>query len=856
MATVYLAHDLKHDRLVAIKVLGEDLSAARGAERFEREIAVTARLQHSHILPLFDSGHANGLLYYVMPFVEGETLRQRMDRERQLGVADTLSILADVAAALQYAHGRGVIHRDVKPENILLHEGRAVIADFGIAAPVNPAERERLTQTGMALGTPSYMSPEQASGDRALDGRTDIYSLGAVAYEMLAGAPPHTGPTNQAIVARLLTEVPTPLSVLRPDTPPSVERAIARTLAKAPADRFASADEFARALREPDPREITRRHAAPRRTTIVLATAVALLAVAAIAVALSGVWRRRGELRPGRVTHLTRDPGLELDPALSPDGKSVAYAAGEPGDMRIFVRQLAGGQAVAIARATNENQRWPQWSPDGTRIAFYVGRAEDALDPRIPANAIYVAGALGGGERRLLADSASDVTPAWSPDGKRIAYARGNGVYATALYVADADSDSPPRKIVEGNDVYSPRWSPDGSMLAYVSGNPRFTLGTAHLGNDGPSSIWVVTLSDGKPHRITPGTWLDVSPVWMPDSRSLLFVSNRGGSRDVYRVPITRHGEADGAPVRVTSGINAQGIDLTRDGRTLSYSAYLPYSHIWSAPLPRSGETNLGHATQLTTADETIEGIALSTDGKWLAYDSDRSGNGDIWKIPVAGGQAVQLTTNPSGDYVQDWSFDDAEIAFHSYRGGIPQIYVMNADGTGTTRVTPDGVRGVNPEFSPDANTIAYDMDSIFTISRARRGAAWGAPVPLLGHAGSDASWSPDGRYIAYAWSGIHLTSPSGRDDHVLVPATPDFDPQFAYWARDSRTVYFKAYDASGRSSIWAIPVSGGQKRLLMRFDDLTRPSARREFATDGTRLYFTVAQQESDLWLMELTSK
>jgi len=248
MATVYLAHDLRHDRDVAIKVLRPELAAALGAERFLAEVKITARLDHPNILTLIDSGNVDGALYYVMPYVRGESLRARLTRERQLGVEEALAIARQVASALDYAHRQGVIHRDIKPENILLHEGNAFLTDFGIALAVTQAGGNRLTDTGLSLGTPSYMSPEQAAGERQLDARSDVYALGAVTYEMLAGEPPVTGPSVQALIAKLMTERPTPLRVLRERVPAGVDAAVLRALAKAPADRFASAREFVEAL--------------------------------------------------------------------------------------------------------------------------------------------------------------------------------------------------------------------------------------------------------------------------------------------------------------------------------------------------------------------------------------------------------------------------------------------------------------------------------------------------------------------------------------------------------------------------------------------------------------------------------
>src|SRR3954462_12912116 len=249
MATVYLARDVKHDRMVALKILDPELAAVMGVERFLAEIRVTAHLQHPNILPLFDSGEApNGSLFYVMPCVEGETLRHRLTREKQLTVDEAVRITTAIASALDYAHRHGVIHRDLKPENVLFHEGQPLVADFGIALAAAHAGGQRITQTGVSLGTPAYMSPEQATGDRTIDGRTDIYSLGAVLYEMLVGEPPHIGNTAQAVIARVLTEKPRSPRIARPSVPEYVDYAIERALEKLPADRWETAGQFCDAL--------------------------------------------------------------------------------------------------------------------------------------------------------------------------------------------------------------------------------------------------------------------------------------------------------------------------------------------------------------------------------------------------------------------------------------------------------------------------------------------------------------------------------------------------------------------------------------------------------------------------------
>src|SRR5688572_20527073 len=333
MATVYLAQDLRHHRRVAVKVLRPELAAVLGGDRFLAEIRTTANLQHPHILPLFDSGEADSFLFYVMPFVEGESLRDRLQREKQLPVNDALRIAIEVGSALDYAHRHGIIHRDIKPENILLHDGQALVSDFGIALAVSSASGARITETGLSLGTPHYMSPEQAMGERAITARTDIYALGAVLYEMLTGEPPFTGPTAQAIVARVLTERPASLRARRERVPQHVEDAVFTALEKLPADRFATVAELIGALSGAAPRAYRR---ATSPATDAVATrwkriALALGGVAAVAALLAGTgWLRSPENSAGRVVRFRvsippRGSDETVRIALSPDGQLLAY---------------------------------------------------------------------------------------------------------------------------------------------------------------------------------------------------------------------------------------------------------------------------------------------------------------------------------------------------------------------------------------------------------------------------------------------------------------------------------------------------------------------------------------------------
>ncbi|MDQ3242274.1 MAG: protein kinase [Gemmatimonadota bacterium] len=367
MATVYLARDLKHDREVALKVLRSDLSAMIGTQRFLSEIRIAARLDHPNILTLIDSGSADGMLYYVLPYVRGESLRAKLDRERQLEVKDALSITTQVASALDYAHAQGLVHRDIKPENILLHQGAAVLADFGIALAVREGGGDRLTETGLSLGTPRYMSPEQAMGERSVDHRSDVYSLGAVFYEMMAGEPPITGPSAQAIIAKLLTQTPVKLRVMRGTIPLAMEQATEKALAKAPADRFASAGEFVRALSAT---------ATPERSAMLGGSRLKLAAIAAATVAVIGtgswfVWEktRAPERMAGAISGDAVNPrAAVVRLAVLPfenlgRAEDAYFADGMSDEVRVKLASVPGIEV--IARASSNEYRRTSKSPRG-----------------------------------------------------------------------------------------------------------------------------------------------------------------------------------------------------------------------------------------------------------------------------------------------------------------------------------------------------------------------------------------------------------------------------------------------------------------------------------------------------------
>ena len=857
MATVYLARDIKHDRQVALKVLRPELGAVLGGERFLAEIRITAKLDHPHILTLIDSGEAGGLLYYVLPFIRGESLRQKLNREQQLGLEESLTIVRQVAGALDYAHQHGVVHRDIKPENILLHEGEAMLADFGIALAVKEAGGNRLTETGLSLGTPQYMSPEQATGDRLLTPRSDEYSLAAVLYEMLAGEAPVTGPNAQAMIAKLMTERPVSLRVVRDTVPETIDLAVQKALSKVAADRFASAGDFVRAL-----------ELAPAAQTGTIARAVTgqigaqgrwprwvPWAAGAVLLGLAlAVLRYSPSATPsmqlGRSEQLTAEPGLEIQPAISPDGKLVAYSAGNSRRMRVFLRPVGGGRTIPLSDDSTSVETHPQWSPDGSTLLF------------LTRGGVSVAPALGGASRPVVPPSPTAwvSTAAWSPSGTEIAFARGD-----SLQVAPAGGGAARLVGTGAYDLHSCAWSPSGKWIACVAGNTESAFPGEGFGNLAPSTVVLFPAGGGAPVTLTQSGVFNQSPVWSDGSR-LLFISNRDGPRDIYALSLSSSGRPKGDLARLTTGLGALSISLSPAGRRLSYAVYSAQANIWSLPVPTAAPVTPKGATQITSSHQVIESMRVSRDGRWLLYDSDLKGNADIYRIPIGGGAAEQLTSDPSDEFAPGLSPDGRAIAYHSFRRGTRDIEVKPLDGGPIEQVTTGPGQESFPVWSPDGSAIVYwDQLAPFTAFTVRRGNAgqWLSPERVTSPAVFP-DWSPDGREIAYVTriaperaQLCAIPAAGGAPRHVFDPGPTDPSPEKALWSPDGRTLYFKAHDADQRTSFWAVSAAGGGRpRLLTRFDDPNWQSIRPFFATGGQRLYFPVEDRESDIYVAELTTR
>ncbi|NNM31786.1 MAG: serine/threonine-protein kinase, partial [Gemmatimonadetes bacterium] len=625
MATVYLAVDDRHERRVAIKVLRPELAAVLGAERFLSEIRVTASLQHPHILPLHDSGEADGLLYYVMPFVEGESLRDRLNRERQLSVEDALRITSEVADGLSHAHALGVIHRDIKPANILLAGGHALIADFGIARAVSEAGGTRLTETGMSVGTPQYMSPEQASGDTEVDARSDEYSLACVLYETLAGEAPHTGASAQAILAKVLTQAPPSVTASRDTVPVRVDMAIRKALSRLPADRFGSVSDFAEAIGGSGPVTwetlATETAGASDRPAGRRSARLAWGLVAVLAAALFGVLWLGSDSRSGpvQVTRVTLDPtpaaevsygvgiaesGAAVDAlAISPDGRRVAFVGRQGGDSiaHVYVRDLNDSQARRLEGTAAA--RSPFFSPSGDLIGFYSW--QDQRLKTVP---------LSGGLPQVVCACEPILGAAWGPDGTIVMDHEG----LMGLRTVPAQGGDPELLSVAGDGMESdehslsyPRFLPDG----------RHVLATAWGSAGGTRRIVAVPLDGGERTTLLQDGW---APQYVTSGHLVYMRTNQlwavpfdAGTLEVLGTPQLVVDSIFGVPFMSTYAVSESGSLVYMPGPTPAVGTSL---YIIDAD---------GEEERVATPprDWLIWGPKLSPDGNRIAFwGSDPSG--------------------------------------------------------------------------------------------------------------------------------------------------------------------------------------------------------------------------------------
>jgi serine/threonine protein kinase len=852
MGQVYRARDSRLKRTVAIKTLPAFVRDSKRLAQFEQEATLLASLNHPNIAGIHDVIEIEAEPYLILEFIEGPTLAERL-QSGPIPVGEVLRIARQIASALESAHEKGIVHRDLKPSNIKIGtDDRVKVLDFGLAkifaetkteAGVLPDPAANLSESDRSLlrGTPSYMSPEQVQG-KSIDKRSDIWALGCILYELLTGMRAFGREDTPDKVDSILKREPD-WSLLPRQTPAALARLLRRCLEKNPARRLQSAGDLRQIIEGIQNRR-------QRSQWIPVAAILAVIALTAAVLLGIAYMQKPGDLHVVSTHQITFDPELELDPALSPDKQWQAYAGGVADHMDIYVRQVSSGTVRNLTQNLGTRySRWPRWSPDGKLLAFVSMPQEPRVAGRLETGHEIWIVPFTGGRPRFVVESDS-LGHAWSPDGKKLAYFKeGN------LYVVSLDSGVSV-KLAEAPESHSPSWSPDGKWIAFVSGNKEMLFVTGTLGNIATSSIVIIDAKTGELHPLTDTITSNTSPVWLSSSRSILFLSNRGGNHDVFELKISDTGEAAGEPVRVTADLGALCFDVSLDGQQLAYSKFLSKSNLASIPIPKEGSVSFSTAERLTSGAQTIEGFNVSWDGKWIAYDSNRSGNQDIYKMLRTGGSEERLTHSPQDDFLPNWSPDGQSIAFYSFRNGNRDIYVMSADGTNEEQVTDDPAEERYPDWSPDGQSLVFFSDKsgqqeIFRLSREN--GRWSLPVQLtFTEIGAMfPHWSPNGKAIVYMdfLKGLCLISPDGKNTRVLVAKTPDFWPEYAAWSRDSKTVFFRAADEQHYWSIYSVPAGGGKPRMLVRFEEFSR----HEFAADDKDFFFTVAERESDIYMLQL---
>ena len=820
MATVYLAHDLKHDRLVAVKVLKPELAAVLGADRFVVEIKTTASMSHPHILPLFDSGEADGFLYYVMPYIQGETIREKLNRETQCGVDEAVRITREVADALDYAHRHGVIHRDIKPENILLHDGRAMVMDFGIALAVSAAAGGRMTETGLSLGTPHYMSPEQATAEKEITGRADIYSLASVLYEMLTGNPPHVGASAQQIIMKIITEPAEPVTKFRKSVPTNVAAALAQALEKLPADRFESAKTFADALS--NAAFVSGGVRSARNAPDVQAERYRWLAigsVAALALALASLaWSLR------RAPHSADDdavirltialprgerffPSYAQNIGVTPQGDRVAYVTQDGPDTRTMIRRTSELEAREVVSTLSNNIAF---SPNGRWLAYTDGNQVKKVSvdggasiPVTTTTSISVRG---------LAWLSPDTILAGSLAGLFSVPAAGGTLRPVPGFPADSF-------------CFGPVLLTNGESIACSAGS----------GGGAPRRLRILSRESGK------ATVLDLqaaAPLGMQDGH-LIYVTTAGAlmaiAFDVVRQRLT--GEASEIESGVLMSSNSIPLASLSPNGTL---AYLVGASARRLVLSTPGRPDVS----LMDQPRVYRNPRFSPDGRKVAVTVSSSAGTDIWVFDRGGHTWTRLTFT-EGSQTPEWSPDGMKILYRV--NATREIWWQAADGSTKPEILYKADEPVNEAvLSPDGKWLIYrtspfalHVRDIFAVPLTgdRK------PVLLVGgeFQESHPRISPDGRWMVYQSNEssrfeIYVRSFPGAGSRTQVSSEGGSEP---LWSRSGRELYYRTPEGLVTASVTtgATFTIGGRRTTSIgeSFDETTHTGY--DVAPDGQLL-------------------
>ena len=852
MGIVYKAEDIKLKRTVALKFLPPELTRDPDAKkRFIREAQSAAALEHKNICNIYEVNETEERqTYLAMACYEGETLRSKIDKGK-LRIEEAIDFCSQIAEGLARAHEEEIIHRDIKPANIFItNRGEVKILDFGLA---KLAGQVQITKEVSTLGTIAYMSPEQCSGAE-VDHRTDIWSLGVLFYEMLTGRLPFKGDYEQAVIYAILNEKPVPIRKNNPDISEEMEEIVNKLLTKNPDERYQQIEQILADLIASQ--KLPQRENKVKKKTIKLPKmitglmTIVLLAVIIVAVYIFLLSDDNG-IKIIHTSPLTTTPGLEQDPTWSPEGTRLAFSSDESGNMDIWVRQIAAGQRVNLTEDFTGYDGHPAWSPDGEWIAFVSER---------DGGGIYLVSALGGIPRRVvsvtfaasLAYMGAIPDICWSPDGDELIYASAGNLFRVPASGGTPEPiPLPPHRLIIG---YSePSFSPDGERLVCTGlTGPGITT----------TQIWSIRYDGTDPVEVTSGTTFDINPIWSADGKKLIFVSDRGGIKDVWYITVDEKGKPTASALPITVGVGVETIALSKDGSHLAYAKVADYSNICSIPIVHDSRIKLDEVQAITAENHFIELLSISPDGKWIAFDSNRSGNEDIWIMRKDGTELRQFTTHPAHDWAPAWSPDGKKIAFHSLREGNRDLYIKPVAGGAITPLTDHPEQDFLPRWSPDGEEIA------FFSSRSGNLDVWiipskgGEPRQLTFDQRQDQTpiWSPDGKQIAFS------SKRTGQFEIFIIPVNGGEATQLTnfvwesiqpyLWSSDGKTIYASGRGGQENSKVnfWAISADDGSAQPLLNVEGSAK-EPNYCLATDGEKFYFPLWERMGDLWMAELSA-